>query len=199
MRFFVEHNVRGVYEEGNYQSAECDCEFSALRGYLLSRLLWDPDIDFDAEMDGFLKAYYGGGWQYMREFIDLISGAAGTPRLSGGYRKLGIGPLPTDKALLNLRPNQVRYADKLWSKAVELAGSETCEQNVLRSQLSWRFWKGCNRAAEFSRWQLPGRWLAANEQLYNDLAAFGVTRYSEGALLLAEPRNWWGTPMDWHG
>ena len=200
MRFFVENNVKGVYEEGNYQSAECNSEFSQLRGYLLARLLFNPDIDFYAEMDGFLKAYYGGGWQYMREFIDLISRSTGVPDLFGAHRKLSIGPAPTDKALLDLKPNQVRYADKLWEKAIELAGDEACEQNVLRSQLSWRFWKGCNRAAEFSRWQLPGKWLAANEALYSDFQAFGIIRYSEGAMLRPDPpKTWWGTPESWRG
>ena len=196
MQFFVEHNVVGVYEEGNHQSAECDSEFAQLRGYLLARLLWNPGIDFEAEMDGFLRAYYGGGWQYMREFFDLISKNAGTPLL-GRHRRMGIGMLPNEKGLLNLKPNQIRYADRLWAKAIELAGDEICEQNVLRSQLSWRFWKACNRVCEFSRLQLPGKWLAANEALYDDFKAFGVTRYNEGALLRQDVTSFIGTPENW--
>ncbi|MCL2299620.1 MAG: DUF4838 domain-containing protein, partial [Firmicutes bacterium] len=197
MRFFVRHNVKGVYEEGNYQSAECDSEFSQLRGYLLARLLFDPDVDLGAETDGFLKAYYGGGWQYMRAFLDLICDNSAKPGPFGRHRKLSIGHNPDDKALLDLKPNQVRYADKLWEKAVELAGDDACRQNVLRSQLSWRFWKACNRAGEFSRLQGPKKWQAANEQLYRDFAAFGVTRYSEGALLREDVNSWRGTPEDW--
>jgi len=209
MRFFVANNVKGVYEEGNYQAAECDSEFAELRAYLLARLMWDPDLDYGAEMNGFLKAYYGGGWQYMREFIDLTIANAGT---MCPHRKLGIGNSPTDKDLLNLGINKIRYADALWAKAVELAGdtpagAETCRQHVLRSQLSWRFWKGCNKAAEFWRLQPVADWQAANEALYNDFKAFGITRYSEGwndtdyrwRFLPEPPGNWWGTPMDWRG
>ena len=197
MQFFVANNVRGVYEEGNYQAAECDSEFAELRAYLLARLMFDPYLDYSAEMNGFLKAYYGGGWQYMREFIDLSIANAGTKR---PHSKLGIGNSPTDKDLLNLKPNQIRYADQLWDKAIELAGSETCRQNVLRSQLSWRFWKGCNTSVEFWRLQAEEKWQAANEQLYNDFKAFGITRYSEGGnwrFLPEPPENWWNTPMDW--
>ena len=204
MRFFAAHNVRGVYEEGNYTSGESNSEFAELRGYLLARLLFNPDIDYDAEMNGFLKAYYGGGWQYMREFIDFTTANAGTKR---PHRKLGIFNTPTDKDLLNLRPNQVAYADKLWAKAIELAGSEEHRQNVLRSQLCWRFWKGCNKAGEFSRLRLPRKWTAAHEALYSDFQAFGITRYSEGwsdtdfhwRFLPEPPAVWWGTPDTWRG
>jgi len=209
MQFFVKNNVRGIYEEGNYQAAACNSEFAELRAYLLARLMWDPDIDYDAEMNGFLKAYYGGGWQYMREFIDLTIANAGT---KWPHRKLGIFNSPTDKDLLGLKLNQLRYADALWEKAIELAGdsmagAETCQRRVLRSQLSWRFWKGCNKAIEFWRLQPEEIWQAANEQLYHDFRAFGITQYREGGgtenynwrFLPEPPANWWGTPMDWRG
>ena len=205
MQFFVEHNVKGVYAQGNFMASECDSEFAQLRGYVLSRLLFNPEIDIEAETAGFLKAYYGGGWQYIREFIELISSNTAKPDLFGRHRQFGLGHRPNDKALLDLKPNQVRYADKLWEKALELAGSETCERNILRSQLSWRFWKGCNFAGEFSRLQWPGKWLRANEQLYHDFRAFGITRYSEGGnnntwrFLPQPPRHWWDTPELWRG
>ena len=200
IQFFVANNVKGIYEEGNHQAAECDSEFADLRSYLLARLMWNPDIDYGAEMNGFLKAYYGDGWQYLREFIDFTSANAGTKL---PHRKLGIFNSPTDKDLLNMGINKIRYADALWEKAVALAGdekigAETREQRVRRSQLSWRFWKGCNKAAEFWRLQPVENWQAANEALYKDLKAFGITRYSEGSLLIPEPpESWRGTPEDW--
>ena len=212
MQFFVRHNVKGVYEEGNYLAAESDSEFAELRAYLLSRLLFNPDLDYDAEMNGFLKGYYGGGWQYMREFINLISANTGKPALFGvAHRQLKLWIPPASKSLLDLKPNQIAYVDALWAKAIELAGSETCQHNVLRSQLSWRFWKGCNRAGEFNWWLLPNeQWQAANEQLYNDFKAFGITRYKEGVswndsdeyawrFLPEPPGNWWETPESWRG
>ena len=41
MKFFIEHNVKGIYEEGNYNAAECNSEFAELRAYLLARLMWE--------------------------------------------------------------------------------------------------------------------------------------------------------------
>jgi len=202
MQFYVKHNVIGVYEEGNHQSEDSHSEFNELRGYLLARLMFDPDLDYDTEMNGFLKAYYGGGWQYVRKFIDLISESTGKPGWGGRHRGMSIYISPTDKGLLDLKPNQIRYADMLWEKAIDLAGNEACKQNVLRSQLSWRFWKGCNKVQEFSRLQLPGKCMAANEQLFNDFEAFGITRYHESwahdAGALKRPADWRGTPEAWH-
>jgi len=205
IQFFVANNVKGVYEEGNHQAVECDSEFAGLRSYLLARLMWDPGIDYDAEMNGFLKAYYGEGWQYLRAFIDLTTANAGTKR---PHRKLGIFNRPTDKDLLNMGINKIRYADALWEKAIELAGdeklgAETREQRVRRSQLSWRFWKGANKAAEFWRLRPVEAWQAANEALYNDFVDFGVTRYKEGGYpstewMLRKPGDWWGTPENWY-
>lgn len=209
IQFFRDHNVKGVYEEGNYAAAESNSEFAELRGYLLSRLLFDPDIDYYAEMDGFLKAYYGGGWQYMREFIDLISANAGKSRWFGlEQTKMHIFSSPENAALQQLHPNQLSYADALWTKAIELAedkivgtGTETYKQHVLRSRLSWRYWKACNKIGEFNRWLNPQEtWQAANEKLFYDMKDAGITRMREDGghrFLSQPPADWWGTPNDW--
>lgn len=202
MQFFARHNVKGIYEEGNYNAPESDSEFAALRGYLISRLMWDPDLDYDAEINGFCKAYYGAGWQYVREFIDFTTEHTGTKGLFG-YRHLQIFDSPKSKGWLRLKPNEIVYADRLWEKAAELAGSQAYRQNVLRSQLSWRFWKAVNRVGEFNPWLRPiSLWPAENKRLYDDFESFGIIRYCEGwgntmRWRLARPKHWLGTPLDW--
>jgi hypothetical protein len=206
VQFFAAHNVVGVYEQGNHRSEEAHSSFNALSGWLNARLMFNPDLDFDAEVSGFLQAYYGNGWQYIREFIDIISANAGTPTRFGGHRRMHIYISPTDPALLSLTTRQIRYADMLWARALELADNEMHEQNLRRSQLSWRFWKGCNQAEEFSRWQLPGLRQRANRQLFEDFEAFGIVLYAEpfwhacgnsSTGLLTRPRHWRGTPESW--
>jgi hypothetical protein len=202
MQFFVAHGVKGVYEEGNYYGASCDSEFAGLRAYLLARLLFNPDIDYEAEMDGFLRAYYGGGWQYIKESIRLICAHAGLPEPTGEPRRMGMYVTPTDKALLSLKPNQAAYADRLWARALELAGGNECRRNVLRSRLSWRFWKACNRVNEFGPLRWPGKLRAENERLYDDLLAAGVTQYREsfgGVGALIPPGDWKDSPLRWKG
>jgi hypothetical protein len=83
MQFFRENHVKGVYEQGNFKlssSGGHDAEFAELRVYLMSRLMYNPDLDFDAEMNGFLKAYYGEGWQYLKEFLRMCSENAGNKK-----------------------------------------------------------------------------------------------------------------------
>jgi hypothetical protein len=67
MQFFVEHNVKGVYSQGNHEARFSDSEFAALRGYIMARLMFDPYMDFELEMGLFMRAWYGEGWQYIRE------------------------------------------------------------------------------------------------------------------------------------
>ncbi|HOU10066.1 MAG TPA: DUF4838 domain-containing protein [Clostridiales bacterium] len=191
IRFFAENNVRGIYEEGNYMAASSNGEFAELRAYMLCKLLWDPYLDYDAVMNGFLKAYYGPGWQYVREYIDMTTSHTGT---CGNH--MGIGEKMTSKAVLKLKPNEIAYCDELWAKAAELADTPEYLKHVRMSELSWRYWKGCNRVREFSLLQPVEAWRGANEQLFNDYAAYGITRCSEGKLLATEP-NLYAPPSAW--
>lgn len=71
-RFFADHNVIGVYEEGNFFSETCD--FPELRSYIMAKVLWNPymsEEEYWGYIDEFLRDYYGRGWKYIREYIDL--------------------------------------------------------------------------------------------------------------------------------
>ena len=74
MRFFAQNNVKGVYEQGNASGPSG--EFGELRAYLIGKLLMDPYMtksEYYAHMDDFLAAYYGEGWTYIRQYIDMFS------------------------------------------------------------------------------------------------------------------------------
>ena len=61
----------GIYEEGNYQFPVTG-EFPELRGYLLSRLLWNPEMSREAYIDlmkEYLSGFYGPGGKYIFEYI----------------------------------------------------------------------------------------------------------------------------------
>ena len=192
MQTFVKNNVKGVYEEGNYSAAESNGEFAELRAYLLSRLMWDPYLDYEAEMDGFLKAYYGGGWQYVREFIRMMTDYTGKMG-----RHMTIYRAMTDKSVLNFHKRQIDYCDDLWQNAVEKAGTPTQQNNVERSLLCWRYWKACNCAGEFSR--LNENRAAENQKLYEDFRAFGIRRLFEGGNgMLSDSPDFTQIPREWY-
>ena len=74
MKFFAEHNVKGVYEQGNASGPSG--EFGELRAYLIGKLLMDPYMtksEYYAHMDEFLAAYYGEGWQNIRQYINTLT------------------------------------------------------------------------------------------------------------------------------
>ena len=57
IRLFADRNVRGVFEQGAYQS--WGSEMAELRAWVLAKLLWDPRLDGDALREEFLEGYYG--------------------------------------------------------------------------------------------------------------------------------------------
>jgi hypothetical protein len=69
LQLMRDNRVSAVFEQGN---REIGGEFSALRSYLISKLLWNPDINIDSVMNDFLVGYYGAASQKVKEYIDLL-------------------------------------------------------------------------------------------------------------------------------
>ena len=70
IRFFAAHNVKGIFEEDNADST--DGELAALAGYVMAKLLWNPNYDADRAIDEFLEGYYGRAAAPIRAYIDLL-------------------------------------------------------------------------------------------------------------------------------
>lgn len=171
IQVFYEHSVKGVYEEGNYYMASCDAEFGDLRLYMIAKCLQDPYCDLDAEIDGFLAAYYGNGWKHIRKAVDLYTEKAGD---KDGHLMIYVG----SKQSLQLKDRDVAVLDRCWEDAMREAETDTHKEHIARSELSWRFWKASRKKSEFSLLN-PDRF-AEKEKLFADLQAFGVTTLSEG-------------------
>ena len=75
LQLYVRHGVTGMYEQGNIFTR--GGEFQDLRGYLLSKLLWDQDFDVERGIVEFTDAYYGPAAPYIRQYIDLIHDTIG--------------------------------------------------------------------------------------------------------------------------
>lgn len=162
MQVFYENNVVGVYEEGNYYMDKCDGEFGELRAYLLSKLMQNPYLNFNETMNGFLKAYYGNGWEYIRQFIDLITNKAVK---DNAHLKI----YHTMGQTLAFSDEDIAESDNLWENAKNAAETEVHLNNIKRSEISWRYWKGFNCYDK-----------EANDQLIADIKAMGITMVREG-------------------
>lgn len=186
MQFFVENNVKGVFEQGNYTGGKSG-EFGELRAYILAKLLWDPYCDVEYHMMDFMRAYYGeNSAQYIKEYLDIITNKTiNTDHLfifDWHYQ----GTYYTVK--------ERKLMDDLWDAAEENAGNAQQLENIQRSRLSYRFYKANILMDEFSALKLSR--VKENERLYNDLGRFGITRLSEHGPYTDTP-NFWLTPVDW--
>lgn len=70
MKTFIRNKAIGIQEEAQYQTT-CS-EFSELRGYVISKLLWNPDLNLDSLVNEFLNGYYGKAAPKVREYYDLL-------------------------------------------------------------------------------------------------------------------------------
>ena len=69
IQLFVKNNVFDHYQQSDIAEGH---EFAELRLHLISKLLWNPNIDVSATIDVFLKNFYGAAAPWIREYIDNI-------------------------------------------------------------------------------------------------------------------------------
>ncbi len=178
VQIFYENNAKGLYEEGNYYIDNSDAEFAEMRTYLLSKLMQNPYLDFEAEMNGYLNGVYGPGGCYIKEFIDVITEHAVTDG-----KHLSIYQA-SQKTLYNMTDEDVEKCNELWAKAKDAAENEEQLAQLRRSELSWRYWKSANKRGEFSRNQFPYIWMTAGKELHGDIKAMNAVLFSEGGTNL---------------
>ena len=149
MRFFAENNVVSMFPQGNGQGVSG--EFGELRAYLLAKLMWNPymsDEEYYTLMDEFLAAYYGDGWEYIRQFIDKTTELAA----NGGFAinredesegapvcGQGIYGHPFTAITRGEYLEHEALFEEWWNRAVELSGDR--REYVERSMMQWRLTK----------------------------------------------------------
>ncbi len=73
VKFFVDHNVKGIFEQGAYTTN--GAEMAELRAWVLAKLLWDPTRSGDQLVEEFLEGYYGPAAPYMKKYLATIHDA----------------------------------------------------------------------------------------------------------------------------
>ncbi|MCP4642210.1 MAG: DUF4838 domain-containing protein, partial [bacterium] len=69
IRYFVANNAMGVFMQAAYNSP--GGEFSDLRNYMMTNLLWDPNRSSEVLVDEFLQLHYKAAAPPIRRFINL--------------------------------------------------------------------------------------------------------------------------------
>ena len=128
VRFFAGHHVKGLFEQGAYQSFAS--EFTELRSWVLAQLLWDPRKDDGLLIDSFLNGYYGpGAALYLRGYLDLMTEA------SKGWNLTCFSK--TDTSFHNFRT--LARGEQLWRQAEAATAGDP--ERLVRVQRG-RMWLG---------------------------------------------------------
>lgn len=109
LRFFQTNGVRGVFEQGAYQSH--GSEMAELRAWVLAQLLWNPKQDDRKLILDFLDGYYGLAAAPIRQYLDLMHDA------SKGYNLTCFSS--TDTPFHKFKT--LAQAEELWDQAEQCA------------------------------------------------------------------------------
>ena len=164
VRLFVRNNVKGLFELGASPPGGGG-EFSALRAWLLAKLLWDPAADEHALLREFLAGTYGRGGEHLLRYVNaLIQLVASQDLHASIYDR-------PDSAYLT--PGLLDLADECFDQAERLAEDAAVLDRIRRERLPIRF-------ARLAALPLdePGRG-ARLDEFAADATAAGITQLSE--------------------
>jgi len=126
IRVLAANNVKGIFMQATGSST--GNEFSDLRNYVTSRLLWDPSRSGRELMDEFLNLHYGRAAPPIRQFINLIHNQAEASGLhcrscEGRAKEYGLDESTAEAGL------------KLFAEAIKLAENETVRKRVEKASV----------------------------------------------------------------
>ena len=69
IKTFKKYNAIGIYEQGQYKGL--GGEFAEMRSWIVSKLLWNPDLDTHKLVEEFIGDYYGEAAPYILQYFNL--------------------------------------------------------------------------------------------------------------------------------
>jgi hypothetical protein len=109
LKYLHDKGVTMIFEEGN---PETGGEFHELKAYILSKLLWDVNVDVNKVMDDFLNGYYGNAGKIIREYVDLLQKS-----LTKSGEKLMIYGTPVEEKNTFLSDSLITAYNKIFDRA----------------------------------------------------------------------------------
>jgi len=175
IQFFVNHGVRGIFEEGNYSSGGKG-ELAELRAYVMAKLLWNPDYDTDRAVDEFLEGFYGKSSAPIREYINVIHGSV--MRDKSLHTNIWANP-----KIGYLSDENMSMAEELFDKAEKLADNDEVLARVLVARLPIQYVRISNLSADD-----PKR-AQIIEKFFDVVDKEGITNISEGMSMEAYKKS----------
>jgi hypothetical protein len=83
IKTFKKYNAIGIQEEAQYESL--GGEFADMKSWVLSKLLWNPNLDTNALVAQFIADYYGPAATYIQQYFDLCQSLVKDDTVMGIY------------------------------------------------------------------------------------------------------------------
>lgn len=154
LEFYLENNIRFVFHQGSREPMDENAE---MRTYLLSRQLWDKDVDLLALAKKYVAVVYGDAAGLVEEYMDLQNGAMiksgvdlslydNPKKHKNGY----LSPKLTDK-YLELTEKMLEVAEN--SDTVNVKAVEMLRVNALYAKMTDASWDYRAKKAAFEEFK----------------------------------------------
>lgn len=124
VKFYTENGVVGLFAQGNNVPDDGKGEFTELRAWVFSQLMWNPEQDAQALVDEFVTNVYGTASPYISEYIHMMH-----QQVKPDSVYFSIWTNPEDVNYLNLKT--IQKADSLF----DLAKKESKRDTALFSRV----------------------------------------------------------------
>lgn len=154
LEFYLENNIRFVFHQGSREPMDENAE---MRTYLLSRQLWDKDVDLKALAKKYVAVVYGDAAGLVEEYMDLQNSAMiesgvdlslydSPKKHKNGY----LAPKLTDK-YLELTEKMLEVAEN--SDTVNMKAVEMLRVNALYAKMTDASWDYRAKKAAFEEFK----------------------------------------------
>ena len=118
IRFFANHGVRGVFEQGSGDAKHSD--MAPLKAYVMAKLLWNPQYDEKLAVAEFLDGYFGPAGEPIGRYLAALEGA------QDGYAPtwMHMSPFERNALPLYLTPEVLATASAAFDEAGQRAASD---------------------------------------------------------------------------
>ena len=136
IKTFKKYNAIGIQEEAQYESI--GGEFADMKSWVLSKLLWNPNLDTRALVAQFISDNYGEAAPYVQQYFDLCHSLIKDDTVMGIYIDEN-NPLYTDefvaeaKSLLDKAKEAVAEADDDMRFRIDLVGLQIDYLRMVRT------------------------------------------------------------------
>ncbi len=125
VQLFKKYGVKMIFEQGsgNRQASE----FEELRSYIISKLLWNTQVNVDSLINDFLWGYYGEAGKYIHDYIYLMKSELLKSNLS-----LNIYGSPVDGINNYLTPDLIDKYNRLFDQAEDAVANNSVYLNRVK-------------------------------------------------------------------